>query len=178
MNVVPMVQVVENDVERAKARFVAAYQRGIRETAAEALFLSGMRLSGAEIGALVGHKKGWANRLIAWARSGFEGPAFPLSPSHIAKRKEPSTARSSLESQKNSDPEDREEDAEEARPAEDGPEFLLTCAGQADHRAQLFLKHLPEVQLNAEQTKQILDFIHKAITKWERIRRKLEKTNG
>jgi hypothetical protein len=48
----------------------------MKETAAEALFLSGKGMSGAEIGALVGHKKDWANKLIVWARDGFVGKPF------------------------------------------------------------------------------------------------------
>lgn len=71
-----IVQLADRDVERAKAKFIAAYSRGMRETAAEALYLSGMGMTGAEIGALVGNSKAWANRMIAWARGGFNGHPF------------------------------------------------------------------------------------------------------
>ncbi len=179
-NVIPM-QIQENDIERLKKEYVRACEGGDssdRDVAATAYRLNAT-MTAAEIATLhPRHKKRGVAYLISWAKNGYQGKPFGKinkpdhrDPSHRVHAR----AQPPLKSQENSN---QDEDTEGAQHEDQGPEFLLTCAGQADHRAQLFLRHLPEVQLNEEQTRQILDFIHKAVIKWERIRRKLEKTDG
>jgi hypothetical protein len=163
------VMVLENDLERAKARFITAYNRGMKETAAEALFLSGKGMSGAEIGALVGHGKDWANKLIVWARGGFN--ATPFNPPN-KRRGEFHGIHSPLKNKENFGVEDEEED-EVIKAGGDPIENACWFIDRMLENTRVIRKVVKQTPPDEDERRKLFDKLGELISKWQSLQRLL-----
>ena len=75
--------------------------------------------------------------------------------------------------------EEHEEEHEEEDVDRDSADFILTCVGQSEHRADLFLRDIDEVKLTDRHVKHLTKIVDRTIRKWERGRILLRsKSNG